>query len=64
MKKLFFTTISLAILILPEVSCAHGFVDDGHHGPTWVDYLEFGGIVLVSVGLILFSFLGTRKDKK
>ena len=51
--------------ILEYTSLAHGFVADGHEGAlTLIDYLELGGVAAASIGLIVFTFLSVRKDKK
>jgi hypothetical protein len=65
MKKFLFTISFLVLGAFPELGCAHGFVSDGHEQAlTIIDYLELGGIIAASIGLMAFSYFGSRKEKK
>jgi protein-S-isoprenylcysteine O-methyltransferase Ste14 len=55
----------IAILALADSAFAHGFIPDGHErGLSVLDYIELGGIILASVGLIVFSIFGKEKPPK
>ena len=52
-----------AILFSARLASAHGFIPDGHNqGLTVIDYVELGGIILASIGLIISTFW-RRKPK-
>jgi hypothetical protein len=57
MKYLF-----IFLLAAPLTSMAHGLVEDGH-GTSALAWIELGGIVIVSLGLLLYSFSAWKKDK-
>lgn len=65
MSKWFYFLITALLFVLPAIARAHGGIDDGHPNGTFkaMDYLELGGIVLISIGLIMYS-LGKHRETK
>ncbi|MBX4187971.1 MAG: hypothetical protein KW793_02430 [Candidatus Doudnabacteria bacterium] len=59
-----FRILIFTMFLLPFIAQAHGGVDDGHpNGFGTMDYIELGGIVLTSFGLMYYSYDKWRKDK-
>jgi hypothetical protein len=60
-KKIF---IAIFILAGPAIASAHGIVQDGHEGELrLVDWIEIIGMLVLSLGLLSFSFTKCKKER-
>ncbi|HYC79487.1 MAG TPA: hypothetical protein VEC17_00485 [Candidatus Binatia bacterium] len=65
MSKLFYLLTSSYFLLAPAISFAHGLIPDEHpESISLTEYIEIGGLALVSIGMILFTVNRLRNERK